>query len=396
MGREWDEIQRIKSDAAMRANLESITARLAQIEEGNEDELPLFQPQASVISRQCVGEMSYIETLFLSAEQIERWCNVPYQSLGVLLSERFAEDNETIIRGAYVRSDDLPPEMTWQEFQGLRKVRFYRDTAGVHSKHIMDRKEQIGESQGNDMVSMLQRRAQKREPDRPHPAFLADLQSLRGLQTKANALEAKKKLKEEELAKRLQEQTGGDESPEVAEDVVDEKKLEKLKRFSMANAEAAPVAAVSAAAAAARVTGTKKRGKQPPAPSEVSAGKVSASVASKKSGGNPSEVMSQKPLPLDLMDQAVIKQRLIHDPAMKSVALYLQAIPDCLMKLSIPRAMEGQRLGNSTAAAMLLVFVLHRSCEHCNIISLFHDCSRHVVYCLRWVTAQRQRRCRSV
>ena len=95
--------------------------QLQKLEDGQD--VKQFHPPSSVQSRQLCGEVSYVKTLFLDSDQVLKFTGAQPQHLGLHPATRTAEDGVTILTGYYIRADDLPEDMTWQTYQGLRKAR---------------------------------------------------------------------------------------------------------------------------------------------------------------------------------------------------------------------------------------------------------------------------------
>ena len=233
-GREWDAgLIEAKMDAAFKEQLLETCSNLEKVENG--EAAPEFHPPSAVDARHCIGEYSYVEVLYLSPEQILQHAGALPEELSLPLVQRLAEDGETILRGVYLKADDLPEDLSWQTWQSFRKIRMFSETSYLHSKKVLTPESQISANQGPSLVSMLERRRAAKDEARPLPAKLSELKSLKQLRVKATQLNISRRQQEKELASRIAAEGGLAAEPI---EIIDEAKKNALDKFRVDSADA--------------------------------------------------------------------------------------------------------------------------------------------------------------
>ena len=356
-GRDWrDGVQECAADTDFNSKIDATCKQLEYIEEGRNSEAETFHPPSALDSIHCVGEYSFVELLFLSEHQVLTHTGALPQEVGLAVATRLAEDGQSTIKGCYVRSDDLPDSVTWQVYNGFRKVRLFSDMSYSHAKKVLRPDNQIAAEQGSSLMAMLERRRAAKDEVRPTCTNLATLKSLQDLKRKADKLEDVRRMQEMELSNKIATETGEADASGM-EPAVDEARKAALSRFSVTKADAA-----------AAPENIKKKRRLPPktgdkmqpaekAPSEVSvssAGKGSKTANPPAGKSNQGSTTAEK----DKLEDAHIKEALKHDPPMQKVCLALHTIPECIPALNPHKCMGGAKLGNQCFAVVTSSSVL--------------------------------------
>ena len=343
-GREWSAgVQECRENKDFNESVTRTCKQLELVENGQPAES--FYPPSAVESIHICGEYSFVEILFLSTEQVLRHAGALPHELGLPLASRLAEDGKTLLSGCYLRADDLPESVTWQTFNGFRRVRLFSNTHYQHSKKVLQPKDQIAPEQGAALVRLLDgRRAQK---DQLRPCInkedgpvLSELKSLMELKRKVEHMNTQRREAELELARRIQGSNPGEGLPEQAP-IVDEIKKAALDKFSLSGADAANAPYNSTLRRQRRKTGGKAASEQPEAVSEAS-----KAPTSKSGKASQSQAANEKPED----SEAQIRAALDHDKPMMKVALALKTLPECLPALDPRKCMSGVKLGNQCFA----------------------------------------------
>ena len=248
----------------------------------------------------------------LCATALLRHAGALPEELGLKIVQRLAEDGESVLRGCYVGSDDLPENLSWQAWKGFRKIKLYSQTSYDHSKRVLSPENQISANQGGALLSMLERRRRTKDDSRPSPVKLSEVKSLSQLRDKAMQLNNQRKVAERELASRIAAESGVPDSS-ASQTVVDEQKKAALDRFSL-----------EAADAVKQLENPSKRKRRKQAGSEAGI----STRGGKSKNGEDDDKDKEMELEKDKEEQEdTITAALAHDPPMLRVALFLRALP---------------------------------------------------------------------
>ena len=102
MGKDWQDgmdLYESKKDRAFNKELDATVETVTKVETG-ETTPGNFFPGSSVETVMERGEMTYIDVLFLSENQIQKYCGASSKALDLQLEERAAEDGSGSIWGA--------------------------------------------------------------------------------------------------------------------------------------------------------------------------------------------------------------------------------------------------------------------------------------------------------
>ena len=350
-GVEWPEgVERCKDDPAFNERVEEALQNLVHVEDGEPEKKRVYNPPSAVDTRLCCGEMTYVDVLFLSPQEVVRHTGGTAESLGLSICERTAEDGQSRIKGCYIRADDAPKDMNVMTWLSFRRVRLFCESSTLHAKKALQPQNQIQADQGSAMLTLMEKRRVAQDEGRPEVGKLHELKSLAELCAKQALKDDKKRQKEELISQALVAEGLNEPDPQPAEPV-DQEKLSRLQAFQVDSAEAGP-APISEP--------VRKRKKQPPSNAGVSDAGVSGAGRSKAASKQGSAKVSQPgksdgPSAGPAQEPDTILEALAHDRPMQKVALYLQTLPECIMQLSPSQAMQGVKLGNQTFAVCCLV-----------------------------------------
>ena len=99
MGRHWQEgceLYHSGKDPAYNGELDTCVRNVEKVEDGEELE---FHPGSCVASHSRFGEQSYVEILFLTLDQVVKYCGATAKALNLKTDERPSEDGVGTLTG---------------------------------------------------------------------------------------------------------------------------------------------------------------------------------------------------------------------------------------------------------------------------------------------------------
>ncbi|CAE7928207.1 unnamed protein product, partial [Symbiodinium necroappetens] len=331
MGRPWKEgmdLYESRTNPGFNKEFDKTVETVSKVESG-EAEPGNFFPGSSVETVMEVGDLSYVDVLFLSEAQIQKHCKASSKALDLQLEERQAEDGSGPIWGVprgleseYFSCEDVPEDVSFAEFWGFRKVRLFNKTSTVHQKIHLTPDKQLRQLQGKDLQAYVDSK-RKRHPGATVGKQLPTISSKRA---RAELLDSRKQAKSAAMAEQMM-QAGHNAKTEPDEplEVVDMEKVQRLKQFS--------VGAVEVEDEQPSMSRKKRR--------QARNGPASASqtMTKREKADN-----SMQLLPVD-----EITAQMKHDAALLKVSLQLGWVPDCFYGLDPDKALNGgAKLGNQT------------------------------------------------